>query len=1079
MGSVAKIFKEKLVANHLAKFSRDDISDFDRKRKIISRWQKSCMQGDLNKTKETEIQGAFMMQVFDQVLGYTSVTSTDTDYYHQKQEYNSALDASEADGGLGYFSMVHKVKDIRAVVELKDATTDLDKKQNRSSHLTPVEQAFFYANKNGSKCGWVIVSNFIEIRLYKSNSMLEYEVFDIRKMDSEEEFLRFYFFLCKDHLISQTGKSKIDTLYQENEEMGVAISNDFYKTYKRIRNNLYVSLKENNPDKDELLLFTKSQKIMDRFIFICFCEDCGLLPSKIFQRLIDSAKNSFSFSPTKLWDELRGLFRAIDLGSPPMQINRYNGGLFKTDPDLDSLVILDDVLIAFSELSTYDFSSDLNVNILGQIFEQSISDVEQIKSEIAGESTAAEGKGKQKDDGIFYTPYYVTRYIVEQTVGAYLSGRKEALKKAMFIKGPFKAEVYKVSTKRKITIELKSWVEIPDAAPNMTEAEEMQREAIIKLHQEYWTEYEEVLRSVKICDPACGSGAFLNQCFDFLHEEMNFVLDMKHQFDEDKASYSLFDIDKQILQNNLFGVDINPESVEITKLSLWLKTAKQNQTLASLDDNIKCGNSIVDDPAVAGSLAFNWQEQFPMVFANGGFDVIVGNPPYGATVELAQKDYINNKYSTAEGNFDTYRIFFELGFDILKPNGYLGYITPNTYFDLKRSGTKLRQFLFAHTLLKIVEVYNVFPNAVVEPVISIYQKKQDDTADLEIILVPRNTKLTSTFIADGVRKHQKQAVLKKNEDLTFNYKTDASTENVIDAVKSIAKPITEYYFVYNGAKPYEVGKGTPPQTKEITKNKIYNGYTKVDDTWLPYMRGKRIYRFTTMWDGDYIKYGKNLAAPRSPDIFFREKIFVRQTGDSIVATLDTGNVSNDTLHIIFSKDNQLASNKYLLGLLNSKFMSWFYQAEHPTEVGKPMAQVKKAFVEELPLVVAEKDVVCTVEQHVDRLLSLCQTRQQQKQKFLSYIKSAYEPKSISERLEEYADLTFKEFVAELKKQKVKLSASQQMDLLSLFDEQKATVSNLSAQIMAVQTSLDDLVFAIYQIPADIAATIRSSMQITL
>ena len=111
------------------------------------------MQGDLNQTKETEIQGAFMMQIFDQILGYSSVTSTDTDYYHQKQECNSALDASEADGGLGFFSVVHKVRDIRAVVELKDATTSLDKKQNRSSHLTPVEQAFFYANKNGSKCG--------------------------------------------------------------------------------------------------------------------------------------------------------------------------------------------------------------------------------------------------------------------------------------------------------------------------------------------------------------------------------------------------------------------------------------------------------------------------------------------------------------------------------------------------------------------------------------------------------------------------------------------------------------------------------------------------------------------------------------------------------------------------------------------------------------------------------------------------------------------------------------------------------------------------------------------------------------
>lgn len=1078
MGSIAKIFKDKLIANYLSKFTRDDIPDFDKKWQIIRRWRKSCLQGDLNQTKETEIQGAFMMQIFDQILGYSSVTSTDTDYYHQKQEFNSALDASEADGGLGFFSAVHKVRDVRAVVELKDATTSLDKKQNRSSHLTPVEQAFFYANKNGSKCGWVIVSNFIETRLYKSNSMLEYEVFDIRNMDSEAEFLRFYFFLCKDHLINQTGKSKIDDLYQENEEMGIAISNDFYKTYKRIRNNLYVSLKDNNPDKDELLLFTKSQKIMDRFIFICFCEDCGLLPPKIFQRLIDSSQNSFSFSPTKLWDELRGLFRAIDVGSPPMQINRYNGGLFKADPELDSLVIMDDVLIAFSELATYDFGSDLNVNILGQIFEQSISDVEQIKREIAGEDTASDSKGKQKDDGIFYTPYYVTRYIVEQTVGAYLNEKKETLKRTIFAQGPFKAEVYKASTKRKVTIELRSWVEIPDLIPDMTEAEELHRDAVILLHNAYWTAYEDILRDVKICDPACGSGAFLNQCFDFLHEEMNFVLDMKHQFDADKASYSLFDIDKQILQNNLFGVDINPESVEITKLSLWLKTAKQNQTLASLDDNIKCGNSIVDDPAVAGALAFNWHEQFPTVFASGGFDVIVGNPPYGATVENKQKEYINSKYTTAEGNFDTYRIFFELGFDILKSNGYLGYITPNTYFDLKRSGTKLRQFLFANSLLKIVEVYNVFPDAVVEPVISIYQKKQNENAELEIILVPRNTKLTSTFIADGVRRIKKQSALRKNEDLTFNYKTDVSIESIVDGIIAISQPITSQYYVFNGAKPYEVGKGTPPQTKEITKNKIYNGYTKIDETWLPYMRGKRINRYTTMWDGEYIKYGKNLAAPRSADIFFREKIFVRQTGDSIIATLDTGNVSNDTLHIIYPREDSQVSNKYLLGLLNSLLISWFYQAQHPTEVGKPMAQVKKAYVEELPLV-ADQERVRDVENLVDTLLALCQTRHEQKIKFLKYIKSMYELERENEKLEDFFVLSFKEFIGELKKQKVKLGASQQMELLPLFEDQKAAIAAISNQITKVQTDLDSLVFSIYRIPADVAETIRNAMKIVL
>ena len=498
MNTTAKMFKDRLINKYLSKFSKDNINDFERKWKRIQNWRKSCIQGDLEHTKETQIQGAFLVQIFDEILGYSTVTSTDDEFFYQKQEFNSILDASEADGGLGFFSEQLKVNDVRVVIELKDAKKDLDKKQNRSTHLTPVEQGFSYANKNGSKCGWVIVSNFIETRLYKSNSSLEYEVFDIRKMDSEAEFLRFYFFLCKEHLIVENGKSLIDQLYEENEEMGLAISNDFYKVYKEIRNDLYTSLKENNPKCDELLLFTKSQKIMDRFTFICFCEDCGLLPQHIFQRLVESTHNSFSFSPTKLWDELKGLFNAIDKGNPPMKINRYNGGLFKADPDLDSLLIYDDVLEEFTKLSEYDFGSDLNVNILGQIFEQSISDVEQIKNEING--IVSEAKGKRKDDGIFYTPYYVTRYIVEQTVGAFLSQKKEELKHSLFKQGAFKATVRKVSTNRNNLIEIRSWTEIPEKKLNLTEDEEMFRVAVIQLHLEYWKKYENVLKEIKICD---------------------------------------------------------------------------------------------------------------------------------------------------------------------------------------------------------------------------------------------------------------------------------------------------------------------------------------------------------------------------------------------------------------------------------------------------------------------------------------------------------------------------------------------------------------------------------------------------
>ena len=159
----------------------------------------------------------------------------------------------------------------------------------------------------------------------------------------------------------------------------------------------------------------------------------------------------------------------------------------------------------------------------------------------------------------------------------------------------------------------------------MTEDEEMYRTAVSHLHLKYWTAYENVLKEIKICDPACGSGAFLNQCFDYLHEEMNFVLEMKRLYNEGQ-------------------------------LTLWLKTAKQNQTLASLADNIKCGNSIVTDPEIAGKYAFNWQAEFPQVFANGGFDIIIGNPPYGATLDQPTKKYLTEKYITTEYNLSLIHI---------------------------------------------------------------------------------------------------------------------------------------------------------------------------------------------------------------------------------------------------------------------------------------------------------------------------------------------------------------------------------------------------------------------------------------
>lgn len=1051
MNSTPQIFKDRLIKGRLSHFTRDNIPDFDRKFAEIKRWYNATAEQHLDRTKETAIQGTFMTRLFNQVFGYAEIVD-DGEIYNQERESTTVLDTTESDGSLGFFYKQNGIKDVRVVIELKDARTPLDKKQNRASHLTPVEQAFNYASKNGRKCGWVIVSNFIETRLYKSNSSLEYEVFDMRKMQDEAEFVRFYFFLCKDHLISQSGKSVIDELYQENEAEGIDISNKFYSTYKNIRTELFTCLKENNPEVDELLLFTKSQKLMDRFTFICFCEDCNLLPQNIFQKLIETAKSSFTFSPNKLWEQLRGLFASIDQGNPPMKINRYNGGLFKTDPELDSLIIPDEILESFTKLSSYDFNSDLNVNILGQIFEQSISDVEQIKKEINGEDTSS----KQKDDGIFYTPYYVTRYIVEQTVGAYLSAKKEELKHTIFSNGAISINVKKQSTKRNHEYKFESFIPVPMENEGMSEDERMEIRAIEQLHLIYWKAYEDVLKNIKICDPACGSGAFLNQCFDFLHEEIDFVLDMKHHFD---PQATLFDIDKQILQNNLYGVDINPESVEITKLSLWLKTAKNNQTLATLDNNIKCGNSIVADAKIVSN-AFDWRKEFPDIFANGGFDIIIGNPPYGAKLDTDTKKYISKEFKTSEGKFDTYHTFFELGMLLLKNNGYLGYITPNTYLILENGTVKLRKFLFDNfTAKNFVELYNVFPNAIVEPIISIYYKSKT-TDDFTVISIPRKTALSSTFINEGIITTFKQSDLLEKEGYIFNYRENDIDRVLKTKIRNNALEVQDRFRVTQGAIPYGKNEGTPPQTKEIIDTKPFTKFIKEDDTWYPYYKGKNINRYIDAWSGEYIKWGEWLCRPRSVDVWNAPKLFVRQTGDYPIATyIDGFRVGKNSIHSITPLiDNTEVELKYLLALLNSKMIKWIFRSDNFHIVGKPLAETKAIYIKRLPLKVGHQDEIVSI---VEELLELNSKKIANANKFLRYIQSVYNLQELSDNMREFYLYDFKTLVDELKKKKVKLSAKDQINLMELFDDYQKLLSADNVIIQNNEDKIDKLIYSIF------------------
>jgi len=576
------IFNRKNLNYQLARIVQSTIPDLLEKLEIIKSWTNYIQSGNIYTTKETALQGKFLDDIFSKVLGYRNRINN-TEIWNLNQEQLTTIDSKFADGSLGFFTK--NSDDVRVVIELKDANTNLDEKQHRHNDTrTPIEQAFSYQHKIGKSCRWVIVSNYKEIRLYNHDSSTEYEVFTLTELGSWENFRRFYYLLSYDNLIAKSGESLIDSLYAKNEVDEVNISKEFYLAFKQVRMKLFEHLKLNNPDKPGLLLLEKTQKFLDRFIFISFCEDNRLLPEKTFKNIIDTGKKLFAFSETKIWNELKGLFQAINVGSPPHNINKFNGGLFAYDKDLDELIIKDSILETVAKLTEYDFETDVDVNILGHIFEQSISDIEEIKSGIEGKEFDKK-TSKRKKDGIFYTPEFITKNIVENAIGGWLNDRKKEL----------------------------GFYELPELSDEDIQSikkvkGKLQLNEKLKKHLDFWKAYKIILMYIKVLDPACGSGAFLNQAFNYLYAEGQLVNEKIAELSGGQTE--LFGLDKHILSNNLFGVDLNNESVEITKLSLWIKTANKDTELSALDNNIKCGNSLIDDPAVAGEKAFNWFKEF-------------------------------------------------------------------------------------------------------------------------------------------------------------------------------------------------------------------------------------------------------------------------------------------------------------------------------------------------------------------------------------------------------------------------------------------------------------------------------------
>lgn len=499
----------------------------------------AAIQQNILDAKEEEYQEGFVRDLFVNILGFTLKPQPG---FNLVMEQKSTSDATKSDGAI-----LSPQGAVVAVIELKDTSTaNLDKVE---------KQAFGYKHQH-KDCRYVITANFEQLRLYISDAT-EYESFNLFTL-TKEAFALLYCCLQQTALYNDVPlKMKQQSLAAEEN-----ITKKLYADYSHFKKKLFANITALNPQYNQLELFKKTQKLLDRFLFILFAEDRLLLPPNSIREILqqwEQLKELDHYVP--LYERFKKYFGYMNTGHVGKQheIFAYNGGLFAPDEILDNISVEDQLLYdSCKGLSNYDFESEVDVNILGHIFEHSLGEIEAVERELQSPLSTGEGPGvrlsKRKKDGVFYTPRYITKYIVENTVGQLCTQKKTELD---IVEEAFTPQKRKTNT----------------------------QQLLQKLEA-----YRQWLLQLTICDPACGSGAFLNQALEFLIAEHQSIDALTSKLFG--APMILSDIESGILEHNLYGVDINDEATEIAKLSLWLRTARKGRKLNSLNQHIKCGNSL-------------------------------------------------------------------------------------------------------------------------------------------------------------------------------------------------------------------------------------------------------------------------------------------------------------------------------------------------------------------------------------------------------------------------------------------------------------------------------------------------------
>jgi hypothetical protein len=792
---------------------------------------------------------------------------------------------------------------------------------------------------------------------------------------------------------------------------------------------------------------------------------------------------------TPLYKRFKKYFGYLNTGhkGKKYDVYPYNGGLFKPDEVLDHIKIDDELLYKYTlKLSEYDFASEVDVNILGHIFENSLNEIEEVQTQLEEDPTEVK-LSKRKKDGVFYTPKYITKYIVQNTIGKLCEEKK--------IEANLVEEDYDIKRQAKT------------------------KKALLKK----LNTYREWLLQLTIVDPACGSGAFLNEALNYLIAEHQYLDELETKLMG--GGFVFPNVENSILENNLFGVDINNESVEIAKLSLWLRTAQPNRKLNDLSNNIKCGNSLIDDPEVAGDKAFNWENEFPQIFEKGGFDVVIGNPPYVRVQLLNYQDidWLKANYKTAYKRIDISTLFFENSAKLLKTDGLVSFITSNQFLTTEY-GRAIRGFIINN--FKIEQIIDfgdlpVFEGALTY--VSIFTFRCSNKENFYYYKVPnidyaQNYKfglpieifiedlteeswtLTSKVKINLLKKLGKFNKLGKYGNawaglftgldavLMFDKKEMEKSEielelflPVIRASDPIKNGFSQpsKYVIY----PYiEENNRTRVLTEAELQNKYPNGFKYLNQNKDKLQRRKdsrKTFKDRSDWYA-LTRYGRRA-------IFEQIKIVSPGEVKEHRFSIDNSN-SGFSCARVFAITSDTIDIKFLTLLLNSELIKFYIQNNASVKAGGYFSYSSKV-LNSVPILLSQQ--TSNFISFFDKLKTLNNDMLGRSSAMRSYIQMILKRENLSRKLENWNELNFGDFIKELNKtikatnkRRAKeaviildeneerhettpyvviptLTKKDEFEWMELFEDNKKKAQVLQSQIVSTEKEIDQMVYELY------------------